>query len=220
MDFLEYLVLILRLLASCFCGFAIGIERTNRSKKAGVRTHVVVACGAALIMIVSKYGFYDMFSDISKHDPSRIASNIVTGIGFLGAGMILVNKRSITGLTTAAGIWATAGIGMAMGAGMYVISVAGTIIILAAQLLLHSKAKILREPQIRKISVYGVTEAGYQKKAIDILSEFGITVIDVSVIKKGGAFDFGFISEMPLEFSEEEIISRFIYDAKISAGGE
>ena len=216
----DYLVLILRLLAACLCGFAIGIERTNRSKKAGVLTHVVVACGAALIMIVSKYGFYDMYMDISKHDPSRIASNIVTGIGFLGAGMILVNKRSITGLTTAAGIWATAGIGMAMGAGMYVIAVAGTVIILAAQFLLHSKAKILREPQIRKVSVYGVTEVGYQKKAMDILSGFGITVIDVAVIKKGGTYDFGFISEMPLEFCEEEIISRFIYDAKITAGGE
>ena len=217
---MEYIVQIIRLLAACICGFVIGIERTNRSKKAGVRTHVVVACGAALVMIVSKYGFYDMFSDISKHDPSRIASNIITGIGFLGAGMILVNKRSITGLTTAAGIWTTAGIGMAMGAGMYVIAVAATIIILLAQLLLHSKAKILREPQIRKISVYGVLEEGFQKKAQEILSDYGITVIDVSIIKKDGYYDYGFISEMPLEFNEEEIISRFIYDAKISAGGE
>ncbi len=215
-------IYILRMIAACVCGFFIGFERKNRSKKAGVRTHVVVACGAALVMIVSKYGFFDMLSlgDDIKHDPSRVASNIITGIGFLGAGMILVNKRSITGLTTAAGIWTTAGIGMAMGAGMYVIGASATVIILFAQLVLHSGQRIFKEPQIRKISVYGVSEEGYQEKAKDILMGLGVTPLDISVSKKDGIYDYSFISEMPLVFSEEEIVSSFAYDAKISAGGE
>ena len=167
-------------------------------------------------------GFFDMLSlgDDIKHDPSRVASNIITGIGFLGAGMILVNKRSITGLTTAAGIWTTAGIGMAMGAGMYVVGAAATVIILFAQFVLHSGQRIFKEPQIRKISVYGVSEEGYQEKAKDILLGLGVTPLDISVSKKGGIYDYSFISEMPLVFSEEEIVSSFAYDAKISAGGE
>ena len=115
---------ILRILISGLCGLLIGLERKNRSKEAGIRTHFVVACGAAVFMIVSKYAFFDMINgqysglDV-RLDPSRVASTIVSGIGFLGAGMIFVQKNTITGLTTAAGIWATAGVGMAIGAGMY-----------------------------------------------------------------------------------------------------
>jgi len=92
----------------------------------------VVACASALMMILSKYAYMDvmeMYGDLMKIDPSRIASGIVSGIGFLGAGMIFVNKQTVMGLTTAAGIWATSGIGMAIGAGMYWIGGAATLII-------------------------------------------------------------------------------------------
>lgn len=215
-------IYIIRMLAACFCGFLIGIERRNRSKKAGVRTHVIVACGAALIMIVSKYGFFDMLSmgpDI-KHDPSRVASNIITGIGFLGAGMILVNKRSITGLTTAAGIWTTAGIGMSLGAGMYIVGAAATAIILIAQTVLHSGFKLFREHQVRKITISNVSEENYLPKAKEIIKEGGMELLDVSASRKKGLYDYSFIVEMPLSFSEEEILNRFEYDVKISAGGE
>ena len=128
------------ILASC-CGLCIGIERTNRLKDAGMRTHLIVCMGAALMMLISKYGFFDIstLSEFFKADVSRIASSVVSGVGFLGAGIIFVRNRSITGLTTAAGIWATAGIGMAMGAGLYLIALAGTIIIISAQSLLHNE---------------------------------------------------------------------------------
>jgi len=215
-------VYILRMVAACVCGFVIGFERRNRSKKAGVRTHVIVACGAALIMIVSKYGFFDMFTygaDV-RHDPSRVASNIITGIGFLGAGMILVNKRSITGLTTAAGIWTTAGIGMAVGAGMYVVGASATVIILLAQWVLHAGFKIFKEPQVRTLLVYGVSESGYLEKAKEIIAECNMTLLDVSVARKNGTYDYCFTVEMPLSFSEEEIINHFGYDVRLSAGGE
>lgn len=121
------MVCVVRLLLASVCGFAIGIERTNRLKDAGMRTHLIVCMGAALMMLVSKYGFFDVstLTEFFKADVSRVASSVVAGIGFLGAGIIFVRNRSITGLTTAAGIWTTAGIGMAMGAGMYLIAVAG-----------------------------------------------------------------------------------------------
>ena len=107
-----------RILIAGLCGALIGFERKNRKKEAGIRTHIIVALASSLMMIISKYGFFDIISgnlfpgiDV-RLDPSRIASCIVSGIGFLGAGMIFTYKKTITGLTTAAGIWATAGVGM------------------------------------------------------------------------------------------------------------
>ena len=114
------LELMLRITIACVCGALIGMERTIRLKEAGIRTHTIVALGAALMMIVSKYGFLDAVRYQGNFDASRIASCVVTGISFLGAGVIFVRGNSIKGLTTAAGIWATAGIGLALGAGLYI----------------------------------------------------------------------------------------------------
>ena len=113
--------LILRLALAAFLGGLIGAEREYRAKVAGVRTHLLVALGAALMMIVSRDGFGGV------GDPSRVASQIVSGIGFLGAGAIIVQKHAVHGLTTAAGIWVSAGIGMAVAAGLYMVSLATTI---------------------------------------------------------------------------------------------
>ena len=118
----------LRILVAGACGFAIGFERSKRLKGAGVRTHVVVACTAAIMMIVSKYGFADltnaageMFAGTRGADPARIAAQVVSGVSFLGAGVIFKNGLSISGVTTAAGIWGTAAVGLAMGSGLYYI---------------------------------------------------------------------------------------------------
>lgn len=130
---------LLRIFIACLCGGAIGIERTLRQKDAGFRTHVIVALGASLFMIVSKYGFLDLaeFEGL-RADGSRIASNVVTGISFLGAGMIFVKGTNIKGLTTAAGIWATAAVGLAIGCGLYITGVISTVIIIVIQILFHT----------------------------------------------------------------------------------
>ena len=143
---LEFLV---RIILSGICGLIIGYERKTRGKGAGVRTHMIVALAASLMMVISKYGFSDMESiaGIKGADGSRIASQIVTGVGFLGAGMIYVHKNSISGLTTAAGIWATSGIGMAIGSGMYFIGIASTIVIFISQIILHRDLKFMQIPQ-------------------------------------------------------------------------
>lgn len=126
--------LVFRVVIAGACGILIGYERTNRNKEAGLRTHAIVALSAALMMIISKYGF----EDIGKFDGSRVASQIVSGVGFLGAGIIFVKNRTvISGLTTAAGLWGTAGVGMAIGGGLYSIGISTTVLIVLIQVYFH-----------------------------------------------------------------------------------
>ena len=102
-----------RLLVAGVLGAIIGLDREYRAKEAGFRTHFLVALGSALFMIVSKYGFWDILGNTGIGlDPSRIAAQVVSGIGFLGAGTIIIQKLFVRGLTTAAGIWATSAIGI------------------------------------------------------------------------------------------------------------
>lgn len=127
-----------RLVIACLCGAVIGIERTRRNKGAGLRTHIIVAVGAALFVIVSKYGFHDVVSlDGAQVDVSRVASNVVTGVSFLGAGIICMRGDTVQGLTTAAGVWVTAAIGLAIGSGMYLLGICGAVLVLLMQVLLH-----------------------------------------------------------------------------------
>ena len=127
-----YMDFVLRLFVAGLMGVLIGLEREYRAKEAGYRTHFLVALGSALIMIVSQYGFSDVLEkDLVRLDPSRIASQVVSGIGFIGAGtIILLQKQIVRGLTTAAGVWATAGIGLAIGAGMYAVGISATVLAL------------------------------------------------------------------------------------------
>lgn len=121
----------LRLFVAGAMGVLIGLEREYRAKEAGYRTHFLVALGSALMMIVSQYGFMEMLkTDLIRLDPSRIAAQVVSGIGFIGAGTIILQKQIVRGLTTAAGIWATSGIGLAVGAGMYAVGISATLLVL------------------------------------------------------------------------------------------
>ena len=137
------LIFAIRMVVAAICGGFLGYERKHRGKSAGIRTHLVVATASALMMIVSKYGFNDMLDAAINYrvDPSRVAAGIVSGVGFLGAGMIFIRRKTPQGLTTAAGIWATSGIGMAIGAGMYAVGITATVLIYVAQLILHKVPK-------------------------------------------------------------------------------
>ena len=136
-------VLALRILLACICGGAIGFERTKRVKEAGIRTHCIIASAAALLMILSKYGFADLenagnyFAGTKGADPARIAAQVVSGISFLGAGVIFRNGNAVKGLTTAAGIWATAAAGMSIGCGLYILGLVETALIVIIQLVFH-----------------------------------------------------------------------------------
>lgn len=122
---------ILRILVAALLGGAIGLEREYRSKEAGFRTHFLVALGSALFMIVSMYGFNEVLQvGTVRLDPSRVAAQVVSGIGFIGAGTIMIQKQAVKGLTTAAGVWVTAAIGLTCGAGMYMLAAVATLLVL------------------------------------------------------------------------------------------
>jgi putative Mg2+ transporter-C (MgtC) family protein len=124
------LELIARLTLSAALGSVIGFERERLSWAAGLRTHMLVCVGSTLLMIVSAYGFTEVLGDHVVLDPSRVAAQVVSGIGFLGAGSILLRGEIVRGLTTAASLWSVAAIGLAVGGGLYTASIAATIIIL------------------------------------------------------------------------------------------
>lgn len=125
------LEIIIRLLIAALLGSIIGLEREKLVGTAGLRTHMLVCVGSCLMMIVSAFSFADILGTHNVVlDPSRIAAQVVSGIGFLGAGVILLRGEIIRGLTTAASIWVVAGVGLAVGGGLYLVAVAATIIIL------------------------------------------------------------------------------------------
>ena len=127
---IEFLI---KMVLATSMGAIIGFERKSRNKEAGIRTHAIVCLASALMVIVSKYGFFD----VGNYDAARVAAQVVSGIGFLGAGLIFIKNNAVNGLTTAAGVWATAGIGLAMGAGLYAVAIFGTLLIVIIQTLMH-----------------------------------------------------------------------------------
>ena len=186
---IEALWLILRIFLAGICGFVIGYERKTRSKEAGVRTHTIVAMGSALMMVVSKYAF----ADIADFDGARVAAQIVSGIGFLGAGIIIYRRDVLHGVTTAAGVWATAGIGMALGAGMYIIGICSTVLLVGFQLLLHVPFRIL------KGRVYSILKAQIDIKDNDEIQKFKeIFEIKRFINYKEVASDGGFTANIEL----------------------
>ncbi len=163
---LKELVYVARIAFAALLGMIIGIERMLREKEAGIRTHFVVAMGAALTMVVSKYAF----GDVTTYDGARIAAQVVSGIGFLGAGIIIYRREALHGVTTAAGIWLTAGIGLAIGAGMYIVGAAVCIIDVIVQTILH-RMKAVSSNQVKLISVDFV----YSEETVEyIKTKFGV----------------------------------------------
>ena len=129
---LDWQEILLRLVMASVFGALVGLERERKNWSAGMRTHMMVCVGSCLIMLVSSFGFSDMMSHPSaKFDPARVAAQVVSGIGFIGAGTIMFQQHGVVrGLTTAAGLWTVAGVGLATGGGMYITSSIATVIVL------------------------------------------------------------------------------------------
>ncbi|MDO4413779.1 MAG: MgtC/SapB family protein [Erysipelotrichaceae bacterium] len=131
---------VLRLICALCAGTLIGYERHNRAKAAGLRTHAIVALASCLLMLVSKYGF----EGSDKFDAARVAAQVVSGVGFLGAGVIFVRNDNVRGLTTAAGIFMTAAIGLCFGTGMYLVGFSAVILLGIMQVLLNTVKETIR----------------------------------------------------------------------------
>lgn len=167
-----------QILFAAIVGAGIGFERHYQSKEAGIRTHTFVCMASALLVILSKYGFAGMV----RYDAARVAASVISGIGFLGAGVIFVRKDVIHGLTTAAGIWTTSAIGMCIGAGLYILACAATILMVIIQL-------IFRSDSFRHIPKTSATlllrvEKGTSIKDIDVaFRSLGYSCLENKIVK-------------------------------------
>ena len=185
---MQNLDFVIRIIVACLCGFVLGVERSRRFKEAGVRTHMIVCVGAALIMIVSKYGFEDLSKEIYNGtraaDPARLAAQVVSGVGFLGAGMIFKNGGSVTGLTTAAGIWAAAGIGLAIGSGMYVVGILVTVAIASIQMLMHIVTVGADAYKHCNIDILVESLFDFDEKFRDLMKQYGATLVEFRITRE------------------------------------
>ncbi len=175
LEYKEEFRILLDLLLSVVLGFLIGFERKIRSKEAGIRTHTIVCMGSALMMIVSKYAFGD------TADTARVAAQIVTGIGFLGAGIIVYKRHEVRGLTTAAGVWATAGVGMACGGRLYIIAVGAALIMIVAQLIFHMHLGIFRTRRFYSVKIEFLQTS---EENLTIKKLFGVDRFNQLIIKR------------------------------------
>lgn len=206
-------IFFLRLVLACICGGAVGIERQRRIKVAGTRTHMVVALAAALMMIVSKYGFLDV-AGISgaSWDVSRVAAGIITGIGILGGGIIFIGRQgSVSGITTAVGIWATIGIGMSLGAGMYAMGIGATIIMLLIQWFLHKNLWVVK--QSTRVQVCFRLPRGMEdyEKLMEKVNGYQMTLYQIKWDKKSSAGpSMRCFAIVPADYGRDDIIKMFI----------
>jgi len=200
---------LLRLGLAAVLAGAIGIERELREQEAGLRTHMLVCVGATMFMLVGVYGWsdYELGNDIGVVvDPSRVASYVVSGIGFLGAGAIIRHGINVRGLTTAASLWVVAAIGVSVGAGMYVLSIATTALVILALWPLAQVKRLLegKSDESRRLAVTlakdasvasalaTIEESGFAMESVEVGEEQGARRLDV-VIKTAAEASVGML---------------------------
>lgn len=181
---LDELPLLVELGTALLFSSLIGLEREIRAKSAGLRTHALVGVGAGLFMLVSKYAFGDLlvFDRVSL-DPSRVAAQIVSGIGFIGGGLIFVRRDAVRGLTTAASVWLVAAVGMACGGGLVLLAAATTgihfLVAIGFPHLLRFARPALREPQVMRVGY--LDGHGVLRNVLTMCTSRGWTLLDLQV---------------------------------------
>ena len=167
-----------QILFASLLGAVIGYERHYQSKEAGIRTHTFVAMSSALLVIISKYGF----EGIDKYDAARIAASVISGIGFLGAGVIFVRKDVIHGLTTAAGIWTTSAVGMCVGAGMYLLGAITAVLMIVMQIFFKSDS-FRRMPRTTANLLIRVEQGTSIRDLDDAFKDLGYLCMDNKIVE-------------------------------------
>ncbi|SHJ53212.1 MgtC/SapB family protein [Paramaledivibacter caminithermalis] len=195
--------IIFRLVLATICGGLIGIEREYHNKAGGFRTHILVSAGSALIMSISMYGFLG-------GDPARLASQVVSGIGFLGAGTIMREKSNVKGLTTAASIWVTAGIGLAFGNGFYLGGAITTIIVLFSLMALGFFEHRLLSKKYNIIEVTCKERTGLIGEIGSLMGNNDITIKDIKfndrqISEDGEVINFALSVKTPVNIDREEL---------------
>ena len=195
---LSTLELVIRLILSAVAGGAIGIEREANNRPAGLRTHVLVTLGSTLIMMISMYGFDGLGPGGDGGDPARLAAQVVSGIGFLGAGTILRTGNNISGLTTAASIWVCGGIGLAIGNGYYTGGIATTLIVLFTLKGLSATENRLFKVKYKELVIFAKERPGLLGELGQIMGKYNIVIKDIRVV-----------SDQDLSEDARDIVVRF-----------
>lgn len=204
----------IRVLAATLCGGVIGYERTKRLKEAGIRTHCLVGCASALFMIISKYAFCDLavgqlyMEGVKGADPARIAAQVVSGISFIGLAVIYRNGSTLKGLTTAAGVWATAGVGLAIGAGMYQIGFVATFVIILMQVIMHRFNIGNDALTLRDINISMKDSPELRQTLLEELKALNVVVVSSHITRVAdGTVNYGMTVKASREISFDEILA-------------
>lgn len=206
----------LRLFLALTLGGVVGYERERQQRPAGFRTHVLVCVGSALIMLVSAYGMAGASGGTVVYDPARIAAQVVTGIGFLGAGTILRHGNTITGLTTAASIWIVSGIGLAVGIGFYGGALMATFMVLLSLILLRNlEGSFARMKNLRRLWVRGIDHPGLLSQISTVFGEMcvQVTKVDLSEPEFKDAFKkeiitIDFLLRLPPRINSDDLLKK------------
>lgn len=203
--------LIFRLLLSAVVGGLIGLEREANNRPAGFRTHILVTIGSALIMLISSQAFIDMGGNV---DPSRLASQVVSGIGFLGAGTIIRDGGNIKGLTTAASIWVCGGLGLAIGGGFYLGGIVTAIITFASLTLLNKLEQTVLSKKYRKITILCRERPGLIGDVGQLFGENNVIIKDIKVNRNNVTYDNILLNTCSEEEGEEiiELVFSLVMD--------
>ena len=220
-DHLEFLI---RIILSGVFGILIGLERTKRQKDAGIRTHCIIAVTSATFMMLSKYAFLDVEGVLGDRgaDPARIAAQVVSGISFLGAGVIFKDRNSsIKGLTTAAGMWATAAVGMSVGAGLYWLGVFETAAIMFSQMILHRFPIAGDALSTQEFTVRMVDDPAVKAKVDRLIESHQASIEQSRIVREGGILLLHFVLRLKEQISHAEVMELLdgcqeIYEVKIT----
>jgi len=175
------IIYIVRILLACFLGGLIGIERESLRRPAGFRTHMLVCMGSALIMVTGEYVFLN-YHHLTNMDPTRLAAQVVSGIGFLGAGTIIKEGGTVRGLTTAASLWAVSCVGLAVGAGFYWVGIAASAVIYIILVVLKYIEQMMAEKQPRtQVVLYFHNKPGQIGKIGQVLGQLNVLILNIKL---------------------------------------
>ena len=205
-DNLEFFI---RIVLAAALGALVGLERSKRQKEAGVRTHCIIACTSALFMILSKYSFIDVttIDGLRGADPARIAAQVVSGISFLGAGVIFKNGNSIRGLTTAAGMWGTSAIGMAVGAGMYWLGLIEAAVLVTIQTFFHRFPVGVDALTTQELLVEMEDTDDLRRRFDDLVERHGGQVIESNLSRRDGCIRIELTARLEPPITHDEAMA-------------
>jgi len=206
--------ILFRLLLAAFLGGVVGLEREVHGRPAGVRTYLLLCMGSALIMVVSEFLFlkFEGLGDVLRSDPGRIAAQAVTGIGFLGAGVIMHARESIRGLTTAAGVWVACAVGLAVGAGFYLFGSAVTALTLISLVGIKAFEQHLKKDWYKEMTVVSKDEAEQFTRIQEVIQRHEFDIINFSLRKdlERKEFRAGFLLRVRAMHPSREVLGEIL----------